>query len=78
MSGSSPSPTDDRRAVPLAGGVLTPQGADLVLAGWRDPGGGTDPPRSSLIDAIHALEHRSPTAMEAAFAAHGSALVGWP
>jgi mannose-6-phosphate isomerase-like protein (cupin superfamily) len=54
MSGSPTSP-DDRRAVPLAGGVLAPRGADLVLAEWRDPGGGADPPR--YIAPLHV--HRS-------------------
>src|SRR5919198_2857992 len=139
MGGSWPSTTDDRRAVPLAGALLAPRGADLVLAEWRDPGGGTDPPRyiaplhthngddeawyvlegalrfrlgdeaveataggavlaprgtphtywnprpeparyllvmtatiRALIDAIHALEDRSPAAMAAVFRAHDS------
>src|SRR6201989_1206480 len=44
MSGS-PARTDDRLPVRLAGGVLAPRGADLVLAEWRDPGGAPDPPR---------------------------------
>jgi mannose-6-phosphate isomerase-like protein (cupin superfamily) len=145
MSASSPPASDDRRAVPLAAGLLAPHGADLVLAEWRDPGGGTDPPRyiaplhthasddeawyllegalrfrlgedtveataggavlaprgtphtywnprpeparyllvmtatiRALIDAIHALEDRSPAAMEAVFRAHDSGLIGWP
>lgn len=29
----------------LAGGVLSADGAELVLAQWSDPGGETDPPR---------------------------------
>ena len=32
-------------ATSLAGGVLAVDGASLVLAEWRDPGGPTDPPR---------------------------------
>jgi len=46
MSEPTPAPGGDlRRAVPLAGAVLAAPGADLVLAEWRDPGGGFDPPR---------------------------------
>lgn len=37
-------PNDDRVAAALSGSVLGASGADLVLAEWRDPGGGTDPP----------------------------------
>jgi len=36
---------DDRVAVPLAGGRLAPASASLVAVEWRDPGGGSDPPR---------------------------------
>jgi mannose-6-phosphate isomerase-like protein (cupin superfamily) len=32
-------------AASLAGNVLAADGASLVLAEWRDPGGATDPPR---------------------------------
>lgn len=32
-------------AASLAGNVLAVDGADLVLAEWRDPGGAPDPPR---------------------------------
>ena len=46
---------DPRRAVPLAGAVLAPSGSDIVLAEWRDPGGGTDPPR--YIAPLH-VHHR--------------------
>jgi mannose-6-phosphate isomerase-like protein (cupin superfamily) len=50
------SPADDpRRAAPLAETVLAPAGADLVLAEWRDPGGGGDPPR--YIAPLH-IHHR--------------------
>ena len=37
---------DDRVAAALSGSVLRASGAELVLAEWRDPGGGTDPPTS--------------------------------
>jgi mannose-6-phosphate isomerase-like protein (cupin superfamily) len=47
-------PPDPRLAAPLSGVVLKPDGADLVLAEWRDPGG-TDPP--TYIAPLHA--HRS-------------------
>ena len=46
---------DLRRAVPLAGAVLAASGSDIVLAEWRDPGGGTDPPR--YIAPLH-IHHR--------------------
>ena len=39
----------------LAGGVLSADGAELVLAEWRDPGGETDPPR--YIAPLHS--HRA-------------------
>jgi mannose-6-phosphate isomerase-like protein (cupin superfamily) len=42
-------------AVPLAAGLLAPAGADFVLAEWRDPGGGFDPPR--YIAPLH-VHHR--------------------
>lgn len=45
MSDRIPGAADPRRATPLADGVLAAPGADLVLAEWTDPGGGTDPPR---------------------------------
>ena len=32
-------------AASLAGNVLAADGAELVLADWRDPGGATHPPR---------------------------------
>lgn len=35
---------DDRAAAPLAGRLLAPEGARLVLGEWSDPGGGSDPP----------------------------------
>jgi mannose-6-phosphate isomerase-like protein (cupin superfamily) len=35
---------DDRAAVPLAGRLLAPHGADLVVGEWTDSGGGSDPP----------------------------------
>jgi len=146
MSDSPQAPGGDaRHAAPLAGRVLAPPGADLVLAEWRDPGGGFDPPRyvaplhvhhrddeawyvldgvlafrlgdavleapaggavlaprgtahtywnprpeparyvlamtatiRALVDAIHALDDRSPDALAAVFRAHDSELVGWP
>jgi uncharacterized cupin superfamily protein len=126
----------------LAGGVLGADGAELVLAEWRDPGGGFEPPRyiaplhvhrnddeawyvldgelafrlgddlvrapaggavlaprgtphtywnprpeparyvlamtatiRALIDAIHALEDRSPDALARVFDAHDSELL---
>jgi mannose-6-phosphate isomerase-like protein (cupin superfamily) len=46
---------DPRSAVSLAGGLLAPPGSDLVLAEWRDPGGGGDPPR--YIAPLH-VHHR--------------------
>jgi mannose-6-phosphate isomerase-like protein (cupin superfamily) len=42
---------DDRVAAALTGSVLAPQGAKLVLAEWRDPGGGTEPP--TYIAPLH-------------------------
>ena len=42
---------DDRVAAALSGSVLRASGADLVLAEWRDPGGGTDPP--TYIAPLH-------------------------
>ena len=39
----------------FAGGVLSADGAELVLAEWRDPGGETDPPR--YIAPLHS--HRA-------------------
>ena len=44
---------DPRRAVPLAGGLLAPPRSDLVLAEWRDPGGGSDSPRYIAPLHIH-------------------------
>ena len=32
----------------------------------------------SLIDALHALEERTPDAVSAVFAAHQSEYLGWP
>jgi uncharacterized cupin superfamily protein len=48
-------PDDPRVAAALSGSVLKPNGADVVLAEWRDPGGGTDPP--TYIAPLHT--HRS-------------------
>src|SRR6185436_3091016 len=46
MSDSPQAPGGDaRHAARLADRVLAAPGADLVLAEWRDPGGGFDPPR---------------------------------
>jgi mannose-6-phosphate isomerase-like protein (cupin superfamily) len=45
--------SDDRVAVPLAGGRLAPADADLVVVEWRDPGGGADPPRYIAPLHIH-------------------------
>jgi len=46
---------DPRAAAALSGSMLRADGADLVLAEWRDPGGGTDPP--TYIAPLHT--HRS-------------------
>jgi mannose-6-phosphate isomerase-like protein (cupin superfamily) len=43
---------DDRVAAALSGSVLAPHGTSLVLAEWRDPGGGTEPP--TYIAPLHA------------------------
>jgi mannose-6-phosphate isomerase-like protein (cupin superfamily) len=40
-------------AASLAGNVLAADGAELVLAEWRDPGGATDPPRYIAPLHIH-------------------------
>ena len=40
-------------ATSLAGGVLAVDGASLVLAEWRDPGGPPDPPRYIAPLHIH-------------------------
>jgi glyoxylate utilization-related uncharacterized protein len=40
-------------AASLAGNTLAADAADLVLAEWRDPGGGTDPPRYIAPLHIH-------------------------
>ena len=40
-------------ATSLAGGVLAVDGASLVLAEWRDPGGASDPPRYIAPLHIH-------------------------
>jgi mannose-6-phosphate isomerase-like protein (cupin superfamily) len=145
MSDRIPGAAGPRRAAPLAAGVLAPPAAELVLAEWTDPGGGTDPPRyiaplhvhhhddeawyvlegalciragdetveapagsavivpcgtphtywnprreparyvlvmtaaiRALIDAIHALDDRSPDSLDAVFRAHDSEVLGWP
>jgi mannose-6-phosphate isomerase-like protein (cupin superfamily) len=75
MSDPTPAPGGDpRRAVALSGAVLAAPGADLVLAEWRDPGGGLHPPRS--IAPLHV--HRNDN--EAWYVLDGelSELLGWP
>ena len=47
-------PNDDRVAAALSGSVLGASGAELVLAEWRDAGGGIDPPTS--IGPLHTRE----------------------
>ena len=44
--------TDPRVAASLSGSVLGTSGAELVLAEWKDQGGGTDPP--TYIAPLHA------------------------
>jgi mannose-6-phosphate isomerase-like protein (cupin superfamily) len=51
MEGCYAAMTDDRVAVPLAGAAL--KSAGLVLVEWRDPGGGSDPPRYIAPLHIH-------------------------
>jgi mannose-6-phosphate isomerase-like protein (cupin superfamily) len=43
-------------AAPLAGRLIRHDGASLVLAEWRDPGGGHDPPRYIAPLHIHHLD----------------------
>jgi hypothetical protein len=40
---------DPRVAASLSASVLTASGGDLVLAEWRHPGGGTDPPTAIAL-----------------------------
>ena len=76
---------DDRVAAALSGSILAPQGANLVLAEWRDPGGGPalylldmTARIAALIEAIHQLETRDEQALSRVFEDHDSELLGWP
>ena len=68
--------------VPAGGAVIVPRGTPHTY--WNP---GADPTRyllvmtpriRSLIDALHALEERTPDAVSAVFAAHQSEYLGWP
>jgi oxalate decarboxylase/phosphoglucose isomerase-like protein (cupin superfamily) len=46
----------DLFAAPLAGRTISHDGASLVLAEWRDPGGAADPPRHIAPLHVHHLD----------------------
>jgi hypothetical protein len=60
-------------AASLAGNTLIVEGASLVLAEWRDPGGATDPPRY-----IAPLQSITPTTRRGTSRRARSTLISWP
>jgi len=60
---------------PLSGNVLHSE--SLVLVEWRDPGGGTDPPRYIAPLHVHHEDDEAWYVLEGTLA-YASTLIGWP
>jgi mannose-6-phosphate isomerase-like protein (cupin superfamily) len=68
--------------VPAGGAAIVPRGTPHTY--WNPQAGPTryllvmTPSIRALIDALHALEDRTPEAVAAVFTAHRSEFLGWP
>jgi mannose-6-phosphate isomerase-like protein (cupin superfamily) len=62
-------------AATLAGNTLIVEGASLVLAEWRDPGGATDPPRDIAPLHVHHCDDEAWYVLEGA--QHADRLAEW-